>query len=65
MELKKRMNNTISIYFSQDEYERAQKAMQHSVLGWNPLLKVFSELPRLIEVGASCFNHYCVGHDDT
>ncbi len=35
------MNNTISIYFSKDEYERAQKAMQHSVLGWNPLLKVF------------------------
>ena len=24
-----------------------------------------SELLRLIEVGASCFNHYCVGYDDT
>lgn len=23
------------------------------------------ELPRLIEVGASCFNHYCVGYDVT
>ena len=23
------------------------------------------ELPRLIEVGASCFNHYCVDYDDT
>ena len=23
------------------------------------------ELLRLIEVGASCFNHYCVGYDDT
>ena len=23
------------------------------------------ELLRLIEVGASCFNHHCVGHDDT
>ena len=23
----------------------------------------FSELLRLIEVGASCFNHYCVGYD--
>ena len=22
-----------------------------------------SELLRLIEVGASCFNHYCVGYD--
>ena len=26
---------------------------------------VISELLRLIEVGASCFNHYCVGYDDT
>ena len=26
---------------------------------------VSSELLRLIEVGASCFNHYCVGYDDT
>lgn len=33
--------NTVSIYFSKDEYERAEKAIQHSVLGWNPLLKVF------------------------
>ena len=24
-----------------------------------------SELLRLIEVGASCFNHYCIGYDDT
>ena len=24
-----------------------------------------SELLRLIEVGASCFNHYCAGYDDT
>ena len=24
-----------------------------------------SELLRLIEVGASCFNHYCVGYDVT
>ena len=23
------------------------------------------ELLRLIEVGASCFNHYCVDYDDT
>lgn len=23
------------------------------------------ELLRLIEVGASCFNHYCAGYDDT
>ena len=23
------------------------------------------ELFRLIEVGVSCFNHYCVGYDDT
>ena len=23
------------------------------------------ELLRLIEVGASCFNHHCVGYDDT
>lgn len=23
------------------------------------------ELPRLIEVGVSCFNHHCIGYDDT
>lgn len=34
-------NNTVSIYFSKDEYERVEKAIQHSVLGWSPLLKVF------------------------
>ena len=26
---------------------------------------LFSELLQLIEVGASCFNHYCAGYDDT
>ena len=25
----------------------------------------YSELLRLIEIGASCFNHHCVGYDDT
>ena len=28
-------------------------------------LTTVSELLRLIEVGASCFNHYCVGRDVT
>ena len=28
-------------------------------------VKIGSELLRLIEVGASCFNHYCVGYDVT
>ena len=27
--------------------------------------KLYSELLRLIEVGASCFNHHCVGYDVT
>ena len=27
--------------------------------------KQHRELLRLIEVGASCFNHYCAGYDDT
>ena len=31
----------------------------------NPDCKLDCELLRLIEVGASCFNHYCVGYDVT
>ena len=27
--------------------------------------KLVRELLRLIEVGASCFNHYCANYDDT
>lgn len=34
-------NNTISIYFTQEEYKRLEAASQYTVLGWNSLLKVF------------------------
>lgn len=34
-------NNTVSIYFSQEEYARLETASKYTVLGWNPLLKVF------------------------
>ena len=33
--------------------------------GYFSLLFTDYELLRLIEVGASCFNHYCVGYDNT
>lgn len=34
-------NNTVSIYFTQDEYERIERAAKYTVLGWNPLLRIF------------------------
>ena len=34
-------NNTVSIYFSQNEYEKLQEAAKYTVLGWNPLLRIF------------------------
>ncbi len=37
----------------------------HAMLVLLKLNGIDRELLRLIEVGASCFNHYCVGYDDT
>lgn len=33
-------NNTVSIYFSKEEYEKIEKASEYGVLGWSPLMKV-------------------------
>ena len=42
------------VIISEDDYNDSES--------WSVVCR---ELLRLIEVGASCFNHYCAGYDDT
>ena len=51
----------------ESEIYQNQKKLKQSDIGQTRFTKNWtakdSELLRLIEVGASCFNHYCVGYD--
>lgn len=57
--------NEVAPGWTLTDKERAKddETLRQSVA--NYVQTVPRELPRLIEVGASCFNHYCTGYDDT
>jgi len=58
-----------NIEISQDKFTSVYKVALNRCVGDyyvtdNERLYGTRELLRLIEVGASCFNHYCVDYDD-